>query len=116
MIFSGERNVIFPDNLREIIFQDGFFGKHIFSEHLEKENMAFRAVTVYDPYARICFPNKVKNLILKVHNLILGVNETRYLVHPGSCELKCGFNKNACNSLQKWYHGEYRCDCKEVNG
>ena len=44
IIFSGKRNIIFPDDTRKIIFQCDFFGKTIFSEHLEKENMVFRAV------------------------------------------------------------------------
>ena len=39
-----KRNTIFPDDTRKIILQCDFFGKIIFSEHLEKENMAFRAV------------------------------------------------------------------------
>ena len=42
--FSGKRNIIFPDNTRKIIFQRYFFGKIIFSEHLEKENVVFCAV------------------------------------------------------------------------
>ena len=44
MIFSGKRNIIFPDNTRKIIFLRDFFGKIIFLEHLGKENMVFRAV------------------------------------------------------------------------
>ena len=44
IIFSGKRNIIFPDNTRKIIFQRNFFGKTIFSGRLEKENMVFRAV------------------------------------------------------------------------
>ena len=44
MIFSGKRNIIFPDNTRKIIFQREFFWKTIFSEHLEKENVVFCAV------------------------------------------------------------------------
>ena len=44
IISSGKRNIIFLDDTREIIFQCYFFGKTIFSEHLEKENMVFRAV------------------------------------------------------------------------
>ena len=44
MIFSGKRNITFPGNMRKIIFQRDFFGKTIFSEHLEKENMVSRAV------------------------------------------------------------------------
>ena len=47
MIFSGKRNIIFPDNTRKIIFQRNFFGKIIFSEHLEKGNMVFHAVNQY---------------------------------------------------------------------
>ena len=46
IIFSGKRSMIFPDNKRKIIFPRDFFGKIIFSGRLEKENMAFRAVTV----------------------------------------------------------------------
>ena len=44
IIFSGKRNIIFPDNTRKIIFQHNFFGKTIFSGRLEKENMVFHAV------------------------------------------------------------------------
>ena len=45
IIFSGKRNIIFPDNTRNIIFHRNFFGKTIFSGHPEKENMVFRAVS-----------------------------------------------------------------------
>ena len=31
-----------------------------------------------DLYARVCVPNKVKNVNVKVFNLMLGVNETRF--------------------------------------
>ena len=44
IIFSGKRNIIFPDDTRKIIFQCNFFEKTIFSKHFEKENMFFRAV------------------------------------------------------------------------
>ena len=43
IIFSGKRNIIFPDNTRKIIFQSNYFGKTIFSGPLEKENMVFCA-------------------------------------------------------------------------
>ena len=36
--------------------------------------------TIDDPYARVCVPYKVKNMILKVFTLISVVNETRFLV------------------------------------
>ena len=49
MIFSGKKNIIFSDNTRKIIFQRHFLGRTIFSEHLEKENVVFRAVLLMQP-------------------------------------------------------------------
>ena len=37
IIFSGKRNIIFPDNTRKIIFQCDFFGKTIFSNIWKKK-------------------------------------------------------------------------------
>ena len=46
--------------------------------------------TIDDPYARVCVPNKVKNMNEKVFNLISGVNEIKFLV----------LNESVCNSKQ----------------
>ena len=44
IIFHFPSNAIFPDDRREIIFPCNFFGKIIFSEYLEKENVSFCVV------------------------------------------------------------------------
>ena len=36
--------------------------------------------TIDHPYVRVWVPNKVKNMNLKLRNLMLGVNETRCIV------------------------------------
>ena len=41
--------------------------------------------TIYDPYLRVNAPGKVKNMNVKVFNLVLGVNETRSLIQHESC-------------------------------
>ena len=46
IIFSVKRNINLTDDTRKTIFQCNFFGKSIISEHLEKENMVFRAVLI----------------------------------------------------------------------
>ena len=46
IIFLGKRNIIVSDDTRNNIFQCDFFGKTIFSEHLEKENKVFHAVII----------------------------------------------------------------------
>ena len=47
IIFSGKRCIIFPDNTRKMIFWCNFFEKTISSEHLEKGNMFFCAVSCF---------------------------------------------------------------------
>ena len=54
-----------------------------------------------DVYDQLCVPNKVKNMNVKVFELIPGVNETRFLVQHESCECKCGLNKSVYNAKQK---------------
>ena len=50
-------------------------------------------LTIDDSYARVCVPNKVKNMNVKVSNLMSGVNKIRFLVQHESSECKCGLNK-----------------------
>ena len=57
--------------------------------------------TVDDPYAQVCVPDKLKNMNVKVFNLMLSVNETRFLVQHDFCECKCTLNESVCNSKQK---------------
>lgn len=45
-----------------------------------------------DPYAP-CALNKVNNINVKVLFVMLGVNETRFLVQHKSCECKCDWMK-----------------------
>ena len=40
--------------------------------------------TIDDPYSRACVPNMIKNVVIKVQNLISGLNETKYLVQHES--------------------------------
>ena len=71
--------------------------------------------TIDDPYGRVCFPNIVRNMNVKVFNLMSGVNETRFLAQHESCECKSGLNESICYSKQKWNRHERRCECKELD-
>ena len=51
----------------------------------------------------------------KGHNLLSGVNETRFLVQYESRECKCGWNESVCNSKQKQNQDECRCECKKLD-
>ena len=88
VLFSGKRNIIFLDDKRKITFQCDFFGKIIFSEHLEKEFMVFRAVKIPLQYA-VC------SGLSDSHKLVLTV-------------LKTSFDKNKhCQKLLGANHLQY---------
>ena len=70
-------------------------------------------VVMNDPYSRVCVPSKLEHLSLKVFNLILGVNETIFLVQHKSYECKYGLNESVCNSKQIWNHDERQCEYVE---
>ena len=45
--------------------------------------------SINDPYAKLCVPDVVKNLNVKVFNLISWTNETRYIEWHETCKCKC---------------------------
>ena len=68
--------------------------------------------TIDDPYVRVCVPNKVKYMNVKVFKLMSSVNEIRFLVLLKSCQCKCTLTESGYNSKQKWNHDECRHECK----
>ena len=69
---------------------------------------------INDPYARICVPDIVKNLNVKVFNLMSRTNETRHIKWHESCKCICRLDKIICNNKQKWNKDKCRCDCKKL--
>ena len=50
------------------------------------------------PYAQICVPDVVKNLNVKVFNLMSRTNETSYIEWHETCKCECKFGSNVCNN------------------
>ena len=57
---------------------------------------------INDSYARICVPDTVKNLNVKVFNLMSRPNETRSIKRHETCKCICRLNKIICNNEQRW--------------
>ena len=68
---------------------------------------------INDPYAKMCFSDVVKNLNVKVFNLMSRTNETRFIKWYEKCKCKCRLDKIICNNKQKWNKNKCRCECKE---
>ena len=69
---------------------------------------------INDPYARICVPDTVKNLHVKVFNLMSRTNVTRQIKWHNKCKCICRLDKIICNNKQKWNKDKCRCECKEL--
>ena len=65
-----------------------------------------------DLYAKLCVPDPVKNINIKVFNLMSRNNETRHIEWHETC--KCKYRLNACNNKQRWNEDRCRCECKEL--
>ena len=69
---------------------------------------------ISDPYAKICVPDTVKNLNVKVFNLISLTNETRHIKWHETSNCICRLDGIICNSKQRWNKDKCRCECKEL--
>ena len=57
---------------------------------------------INDPYAELCVPDVVKNMNVKVLNLILRTNETRYIKWHETYKCVRRLDASACNNKQRW--------------
>ena len=57
--------------------------------------------SINDPYAKICVPDIVKNLNVKVFNLMSRTNETKSINLYETCKCICRLNKIICNNKQR---------------
>ena len=69
---------------------------------------------INDQYAKICIPDIVRNLNVKVFNLLSGNNETRNIKWHKTCKSICRLDKIICNNKQRWNKDKCRCECKEL--
>ena len=69
--------------------------------------------TLDDPMARLCVPNIIKKINMKVYNFLMRLNETRNVLWHESCKCVCLLNSSVCNSKQIWNSDTCKCDCNE---
>ena len=70
--------------------------------------------TINDPYAKFCVPDTIKNINVKVFNLMSRTNVTRHIQWHKTCKCKCRLDASVCNNKQRWNEDKCRCECKEL--
>ena len=69
---------------------------------------------INNPYAKICVPEVIKDLNVKVFNLMSGTNETRLINWHEKCKSKCRLDAIIRNNKQGWNKNKCRSECKEL--
>ena len=57
---------------------------------------------INDRYAKICVPDVIKDLNVKVFNLMSRTNETRHIKWHETCKCECRLDAIVCNDKQRW--------------
>ena len=81
---------------------------------IKKSKCSGSCNNIYDPYAEMCVSDVVKNLNVKVFNLMPRTNETRYIEWHETCKCKCTLDGSICNNKQRWNDDKCRCECKAL--
>ena len=68
---------------------------------------------INDPYAKLCVPDIIKSINVKVFNLMSRINETRQIIWLETCKCVCRLTSAVCNSRQIWNEDKCECECKE---
>ena len=63
---------------------------------------------INDPHAKVCIFDIVKNINIRVFNLIYRTNETRYITLYETFQCKCRLDASVCNNKQRWNEDKCR--------
>ena len=68
---------------------------------------------INDPYAKLCVPNVVKNINVKILNLMSRINETRQIIWHETCKCIYRLTASVSNNNQRWNENKCKCECRE---
>ena len=69
---------------------------------------------INDPYAKLCNPDIIKNINVRVFNLMQIIYETRHMIWHETCKCICRLTASVCNNRQRINEDTCRCGCKEL--
>ena len=65
---------------------------------------------INSPFAKMCILDAVKNLNVKLFNLMSRTNETRHIEWHETYKCKCRLDASVCTDKQRWNNDKYRCE------
>ena len=71
--------------------------------------------SINDPYFKECVPDIIKDINLKVFDMISFTNETKQVKWHESCKRACKLNASVCNNKRSWNKDKCRSECIKIN-
>ena len=68
----------------------------------------------HNPYFKVCNPSIVKNISVKVFDLISQQIKFRNVSFHKSCKCDCLLDKKVCNNKERWNKDKCRCEFLEI--
>ena len=68
---------------------------------------------INDPYAKLCIPDVVKNINVKVFNFILFTNQTKHIEWNETFKCICRLDASVCDNKQRWNESKCRYEFRE---
>ena len=67
-----------------------------------------------NPYSKLCISDVIRNISVKVFDLISQQNELRQVSFNESCKCNCLLNETVCNDKQRWNKDNCRYECLKI--
>ena len=64
--------------------------------------------------AKLCMSDIVRDMNIKVFNLLARINETRKVFCHETSKCACRLTSAVCNDRQEWNENKCRCKCKKA--
>ena len=68
---------------------------------------------INNPHIKLCIPDVIKKINVKVFNLMSRINETRQILWHETCKCVCRLSVAVCNTKQMWNYDKCRYECRE---
>ena len=71
---------------------------------------------INDSYTKLCISDVVKNMNVKVFNVMSRTNGKRHVSWHKTCKCKRRLDASVCNDKLPWNNNKSACECKELIG
>ena len=81
---------------------------------IKRSKLSGSCHSISDPYTKLCVPDVVKSIIIKVFNLMSRTDEIRHIEWHEKSKCKSRLHASLYNNKQRWNKDKFRCECKEL--